>query len=41
VEQLQGNGVVLAAADLGEEELVHGEVRVGEIELDLKPAILD
>lgn len=35
VQDLQGNGVVLAATDLGEEELIHGEVGIGEIELNL------
>lgn len=35
VEELKGHGVVGAAANLGEQELVHGEVRIGEVEFDL------
>jgi len=35
VEQLQRDGVVRTAADLGEEEFVHGKVGVGEVELNL------
>jgi hypothetical protein len=35
VQELKGNSVVGAAADLGEQELVHGEIGVGEVKLDL------
>lgn len=35
MKELKGHGVVGAAANLGEQELVHGEVRIGEVEFDL------
>lgn len=35
VKELKGHGVVGAAANLGEKELVHREVGIGEVEFDL------
>jgi hypothetical protein len=36
VDNLEIDWEVLATANLGEEEFVHGEIGVGEIELDLE-----
>jgi len=35
VDELDWNGLIFAAANLVEEELVGGEVGVGEVEFDL------